>query len=287
MASVFKNLFISMRPKQWLKNLFVFAAIIFVREFTNTEKVVLTIWAFVLFSLASSAIYLVNDLVDLKKDRLHPVKKFRPLAAGQLSPWLAGTAAILLGGVAIAGGFYLNYLFGLTISAYVLLNLLYSFVLKNLIVIDVFTIAVGFVLRVAAGAAVILVPVSIWIILSTFFFTLFLAVNKRRTELAVSADGGTRSVLKYYSPALLNQMNIVSLSATIITYTFYTFSSEHSRLLMLTVPIVLYGLFYYLHVLDRTPQKESGPTEVFLREKNLQLTVLVWVIIAVLILLLS
>lgn len=276
-----------MRPKQWLKNLFVFAAIIFVREFTNTEKVVLTIWAFVLFSLASSAIYLVNDLVDLKKDRLHPVKKFRPLAAGQLSPWLAGTAAILLGGVAIAGGFYLNYLFGLTISAYVLLNLLYSFVLKNLIVIDVFTIAVGFVLRVAAGAAVILVPVSIWIILSTFFFTLFLAVNKRRTELAVSADGGTRSVLKYYSPALLNQMNIVSLSATIITYTFYTFSSEHSRLLMLTVPIVLYGLFYYLHVLDRTPQKESGPTEVFLREKNLQLTVLVWVIIAVLILLLS
>lgn len=272
-----------MRPKQWIKNLFIFAALVFVKGFFDLEKVFLAITAFILFCLASSAVYLLNDIVDLPKDREHPFKKFRPLAAGKISPWFLGAAAAILAAVAVLAGFYLNFWFGLTVVAYILLNIAYSLYLKNLIILDVFTIAIGFVIRVVAGAVVINVPFSSWLILCTFFLTLFLAINKRKGELLLGADA-SRAVLKDYSPAFLDQMGMVALVATIISYTFYTFSSEHSKLLMLTVPIVLYGLFYYHFIMSRKMEGDSGPSEVFLRERNLQVTVLFWIVAVALIL---
>lgn len=273
-----------MRPKQWTKNLFLFAALFFVKAFTDLEKVLLATEAFALFCLASSAVYLLNDIVDLPNDREHPLKKLRPLAAGKISKLAAGMTAVILGATAIGGGFYLNWWFGVTIIGYVLLNIAYSLLLKNLIILDVFTIAIGFVIRVVAGAVAISVPFSSWLILCTFFLTLFLAINKRKSELAFNAQSGNRAVLQNYSPAFLDQMSLIALSATIISYTFYTFSSEHSKLLMLTVPIVLYGLFKYLFIVNESLGADDGPSDVFLREASLQLTVLIWAIAVLIIL---
>lgn len=279
-----KNLFISMRPKQWTKNLFLFAALFFVKAFTDLDKVLLATEAFVLFCLASSAVYLFNDIIDLPKDREHPFKKFRPLADGKISVLTAGTAAALLGVISILSGFYLNFWFGVSVIGYILLNIAYSLHLKNLIILDVFTIATSFVIRVVAGAVVISVPFSSWLILCTFFLTLFLAVNKRKSELAFNAVSGNRPVLQNYSLPFLDQMSMVALSATIISYTFYTFSSEHSKFLMLTVPIVLYGLFKYLFIVNKSQGADDGPSDIFLREAGLQMTVLIWISFAVTIL---
>ncbi len=267
-----RYLLISMRPKQWMKNLFVFAALVFVRGFTDAGKVAATAEAFILFCLVSSAVYLVNDVVDREADKTHPTKKNRPVAAGLLSPSVAIIAALLLSGGALLASFYLSVLFGGVLSAYVALNLLYSFCLKRFVILDVFSIALGFVLRVAGGAAVIAVPVSVWIIVCTFFLTLFLAVNKRLAELELS-PGGSREVLLSYSHGLLAELRTVSLSTVIIAYTFYTFSSEHSKLLMLTVPIVLYGLFYYMHALKNRSQGHGDPTDIVLREPALKITI--------------
>ena len=284
MGTTLKYLFISMRPRQWVKNLVLFAALFFVKAFTDSEKVLLATEAFVLFCLASSAVYLFNDIVDLPKDREHPFKKLRPLAAGKINSLTATVAAVLSGAASILGGFYLNWWFGVTVVGYILLNIAYSLLLKKLIILDVFTIAIGFVIRVVAGAVAISVPFSSWLILCTFFLTLFLAINKRKSELVFNAASGNRSVLENYSPAFLDQMSMVALSATIISYTFYTFSSEHSKLLMLTVPIVLYGLFKYLFIVNESRGADDGPSDVFLREPSLQLTVLIWLIATVLIL---
>ncbi len=270
------GLWISMRPKQWVKNLFVFAPLLFVKAFTDMDKVRLALFAFILFSLAGSAIYLINDCLDQKSDRLHPTKKNRPIASGKLSRKTAFVFAVLLGAGALAGSFVLNVNFGYVLSGYVLLNVLYSLKLKHLIVLDVFSIALGFVLRVVAGAVVIGVPVSVWILACTFFLALFLAVNKRKSELGLK-DGETRSVLKSYTPEVLGYMHLVCLSATVITYVLYTFSSEHSRLLMLTIPVVLYGLFYYTAVLSREGASGGDPTAIVLRERPLQIAVALWV----------
>ena len=276
MVTTLSYLFVSMRPKQWVKNLFVFAPLLFVKAFTDMDKVRLALFAFILFSLAGSAIYLINDCLDQKSDRLHPTKKNRPIASGKLSRKTAFVFAVLLGAGALAGSFVLNVNFGYVLSGYVLLNVLYSLKLKHLIVLDVFSIALGFVLRVVAGAVVIGVPVSVWILACTFFLALFLAVNKRKSELGLK-DGETRSVLKSYTPEVLGYMHLVCLSATVITYVLYTFSSEHSRLLMLTIPVVLYGLFYYTAVLSREGASGGDPTAIVLRERPLQIAVALWV----------
>ncbi len=271
-----QSLFISMRPKQWVKNLFVFAPLLFVKAFTDIDKVTLAGFAFALFSLAGSAIYLINDCLDKKSDEAHPTKKHRPIASGRLSPRIALAFAALLGAGSLWGSFILDRNFGYVLSGYILLNVLYSLRLKHLIVLDVFSIALGFVLRVVGGAVVIKVPVSVWILACTFFLALFLAVNKRKSELGLK-EGETRSVLKSYTPEALHYMTMVSLSATVITYVFYTFSSEHSRLLMLTIPVVLYGLFYYTAVLSREAPGGGDPTAIVLRERPLQIAVVIWI----------
>ncbi len=284
MAETLKNLLVSMRPKQWIKNFFIFAALIFVREFTDLQKVLVTLVAFVLFCLASSAVYLINDIIDLPKDREHPRRRFRPLAAGKLRIPIVAFAATLLSAASILGSFYLDRFFGIAVAAYIVLNIFYSLYLKKQIILDVFIIAFGFVIRVIAGALVIQVPFSPWLILCTFFLTLFLAINKRKNEFLFATTQGARTVLGAYSVPLLDQMGVVALAVTIISYTFYTFSSEHSKLLMFTVPIVLYGLFYYLFIMSQKREDNIDPSDIFLNRLNLQITVLVWILAVTLIL---
>ena len=264
-----------MRVRQWVKNLFVFAPLVFVRDFTEVGKIELALLAFVLFSCASSSVYLVNDIVDREKDRLHPTKRHRPIASGMLSVTVAISIALLLGVIALSVGFYMNIYFGLTLLCYSVLNILYSLILKNVVILDVLSVAAGFVLRVVAGALIIAVPVSVWILLCTFFLTLFLAVNKRRSELMLGVE--TRKVLEKYSGAFLETMSTATLSVTLIAYTFYTFSSEHSRLLMLTVPLVVYGLLYYVRAVERRGKGDGDPTDIVLSERPLQAAILLWV----------
>lgn len=284
----FREIIVSLRPKQWIKNLFVLAAIIFVRQFDDPQKIYLAGAAFLLFCLSSGAIYIVNDIADLPADRLHPTKKNRPLAAGRLSVSAAAVTAGLLLIFSVTAGFYLNFLFGAALVGFIILNFLYSFTLKNVVILDVLAIAVGFVLRVVAGALAIGVVFSPWLVFCTFFLTLFLAVSKRKSELSVALAhndfAGARPVLRQYSLEFIGQMNMIVLPLTLITYTFYTFSSEHSKLLMLTVPVVLYGLLRYLFILNRKDAMNDGPTDDFFTDIPLQITVAVWLLLAVMIL---
>lgn len=272
-----KNIFLSLRPRQWIKNLFVFAALVFVREFNDLTKIKLSVFAFLLFCMASSAVYLINDVVDLPADRLHPTKKMRPLAAGKLRVSVALIVVVLLAVVSLPAAFYLNSLFGLTLLGYLYLNLLYSLWLKKLVIIDVLAIAIGFVLRVVAGALIIQVAFSPWLVFCTFFLALFLSISKRKSEVL-------RGAVSPYTVDFINQMNMIVLPLTIVTYTFFTFSSEHSKLLMLTVPIVLYGLFRYLYILDRKRVLDDGPTDDFYSDYHLQFTVACWIVVIFLIL---
>lgn len=274
-----KNIAISLRLKQWVKNLFIFAPLVFVYEFTNLDKIFLTISAFVIFCLASSATYLVNDVIDLPNDKLHPTKKFRPIASGKVSISLALVLSILLIAVASGWGTYLNTRFALVVIIYFLLNIFYSFIFKRIVILDVIVIAIGFVLRVIAGAVIINVIFSPWLVFCTFFLTLFLATGKRKSELLCSNNESTRLVLSQYSLGLLDQMSMTVLPLTLMTYTLYTFNSEHSRLLMLTVPVVLYGLLRYLFIINSKCSNDDGPTDDLFFDRGLQITVGLWLVI--------
>ena len=279
-GDVAKNLIISMRPRQWIKNLFLFAAIIFVKQFFDVEKLTTVFEAFIIFCLASGAIYLLNDAVDAPFDRRHPQKRLRPIAAGELPASGAVFAAAVFGALSVFWSFYISNFFALAVIGFLALNILYSFYLKRFVIIDVIVIALGFVIRVIAGAVAINVRFSEWLILSTFFLTLFLAISKRKNELMHAEEAETREGLGRYSLALLDQMNSIVLPSTIITYAFYTFSSEHSKLLMITIPIVLYGLFRYLFLINTKTLSDDGPTDDFLLDKNLLATVFLWLAVS-------
>lgn len=278
--NIFFDTIISMRPKQWTKNFFIFAALIFVKGFLDNQKVMFAILAFVLFCFASSAIYIINDVADIKSDREHPIKKYRPLAAGRLSMVIAIFFAIVLFVVALSGGWFLNILFFWAVVAYIVLQFLYSFWLKNVVIIDVLAIALGFVIRVIAGAVAINVSFSVWLILCTFFLALFLAISKRRTDLLYVGGHASHGVLQDYTSEFLNQMNMIVLPSTIIAYAFYTFSSEHSRWLMVTIPVVVYGLFRYLFITDKKCISDNGPSDDVLGDVGLQMVVAIWIIMS-------
>lgn len=280
-----KNLFISFRPHQWIKNGFVFAALIFAVKFNDLLAIEKSLAAFALFCLASSGVYLFNDVIDYKADRKHPLKKNRPIASGHLSRLAAIFISVILISISVILSAIISYLLSLILVSYIILNIFYSLYLKNLVILDVICIALGFVLRVIAGAVVISVPFSIWLLLCTFFLALFLVIGKRKNELlCLGINDGSRPVMTDYSIDLLNQMSAVVFPSTLITYTLYTFSSWHSQWLVITVPIVLYGLFRYLYIVDRKRVHDNGPTDDLIYDRSLQLTVLIWVILVGLIL---
>ena len=282
LARQLKQLLISLRPHQWTKNLLVFAALIFAERLFDGPAVTASSLAFVVFCLLAGSVYLVNDLVDLEQDRRHPVKRDRPMAAGKLSPIVALAAAVSIMVVGLAGAFRLGTPFGVASVVYVVTMIAYSLALKNVVILDVLIVAMGFVLRAVAGALAIDVAFSSWLLVCTLLGALFLALAKRRHELTLLADGaaGHRRILGEYSPYLLDQMIAVVTASTVVSYALYTLAQETvDRLgtdrLIWTLPLVLYGIFRYLYLVH---QKEEGgsPTRVLLNDRPILVTVALW-----------
>ena len=277
-----------LRPKQWTKNLLVFAALIFTIPDITVNMVYAALAGFMLFSFVSGAVYILNDLVDLELDRQHPIKKNRPMASGNLPPAIAVSAGSILLLVSLVTSYYLNTWFGLILTVYFVLNVAYSFYLKNIVIIDVMVIATGFVLRAAGGAYVIDVPMTPWFIICTMLLALFLAISKRRHELTlVEQDEGTegdyRAVLDSYSTKLLDEMNSIVTTATIISYALFTFTSGRTLNLMWTIPLVIYGIFRYLYLIH-IENKGGQPDEILLQDKPILITVLLYTVLLVVIL---
>lgn len=271
----------SMRPRQWPKNAFVFAALIFDLQLIQIDSVLRALAGFVLLCLASSAVYLVNDLADIQADRSHPLKRKRPLASGALRPSVAIVAAAVLAAVALAGGFALSTTFRAIVLGYGLLNLLYSFGLKHVPIVDVLVVAAGFVLRVAAGVSLIVVErFSPWLYVCMTLLALLIAFGKRRAEIVLLEDtaGAHRRVLDGYTLPLLDQLLSIVSAATIVAYSLYTFSAENlpgNHLMMLTIPFVLYGIFRYLHLIH-VENAGGSPEELVFTDRPLAATILLW-----------
>ena len=283
-------LFVSLRPKQWSKNLLVFAGLVFSRNLFDPVNFLRSLAGFFAFCLLSGAVYIINDLVDAESDRLHPLKRFRPIASGRLKPGAAKVAAVVAAGLALAGGWALDWRFGVIGLGYFLMQLAYSFKLKQMVVLDVMTVAAGFALRAVAGTVLVHVTISSWLFVCTILGALFVALAKRRHELLFLESGGAahRAVLEKYSEALLDQMMAVATSATVIAYCLYTIAPETvakfgTHNLMLTVPFMLYGVYRYLYLVYR---KEMGgaPEKALLTDVPLIIDVVLWMatVIAVL-----
>ncbi|MFQ5719386.1 MAG: decaprenyl-phosphate phosphoribosyltransferase [Acidobacteriota bacterium] len=274
----------TLRPEQWVKNFFVFAALLFGQRLGDPTAVARTVGAFIAFCALSGTVYLINDLRDLERDRRHPVKRLRPLAAGDLSPLAAWMAAVVLGSGALLGARWLPREFLWFAAAYLVLNLVYSFGLKNIVILDVLAIAGGFVLRAVAGAAAIPVQFSQWLVLCTFLLALFLGFGKRRHELTLLADDAAehRVSLQEYSIVFLDQMITVVLAATVVAYSFYTMSTEvaarlHTTALPLTIPFVLYGIFRYLYLIHHR-RGGGSPAHALLHDGALLVDVALWAV---------
>lgn len=278
------GLFRSVRPRQWSKNLILFAGLIFSQSLTNLHLALAAGLGFLIFCLASGAIYLLNDVIDLEQDRRHPFKRHRAIASGKVKASLAfGTAVVLTLGSLVLG-FLLGREFGWVLAGYLGLMFLYSAWLKRVVILDVLTIALGFVLRAVAGGVVIQVEISSWLLVCTVLLALFIGLGKRRHELVLleNSAGEHREILKEYSPYLLDQMIAVVTASTVVAYALYTMSTETvtkfgTKNLEFTIPFVLYGIFRYLYLIHQ--RKVGGsPERVLLSDWPLLLDILLWVV---------
>jgi 4-hydroxybenzoate polyprenyltransferase len=288
-AATGRALIKTMRPKQWTKNAVVFAPLIFDEKLFQPTLLARTFLAFALFCLISSTVYIINDLADIEKDRLHPKKRERPLASGALTPGIALAAAGVFVLISIPAALWLDGGFALILFSYLLLNIAYSFYLKHLVIIDVLVIAAGFVLRVAGGVAVVGVErFSPWLYLVVTLGALFLGFGKRRHELLLLEDGADahRAILAEYTLPFLDQLIALVTSTMVIAYSLYTFSAPNlpdNHAMMLTIPFVLYGLFRYLYLIH--VKKEGGaPDELLLSDKPLLATGILWVLTVIIVL---
>lgn len=269
----------NMRPKQWAKNVLIFAGLIFDRQLTTPNAFQRTLAGFALFCLLTSGIYLINDIIDLKADRQHPKKKKRPLASGKLSvPVAAGAAAVFL--LAAFGlGYRLSPGFAAVCLAYAVLNISYSLWLKHLPIIDVMVLAGFYVLRVGAGVALIQVQrFSPWLYVFTTFFALFLGIGKRRAEINAQGGAHTRRVLAGYTGPFLDQLLHIVLSLAILTYSLYTFSAPNlpeNHAMMLTIPFVIYGFFRYLYLVQVQNSGEA-PEDILYSDRPIQADLVLW-----------
>jgi 4-hydroxybenzoate polyprenyltransferase len=317
MGEQLKYLVLAMRPKQWVKNIFVFAGIVFAGHdlFVQPWAVGRVLLAFGLFVLVSGCVYLINDLADIEQDRRHPRKRLRPLASGRLSPGVAYAAAGAISVVALATPFVLGallgpadgptlwqqlratyalgwYIFGLILLAYFVLQLGYTFHLKHVVIVDLFCIAGGFVLRALGGATVLQVTIAPWWLVCVLLLALFLGLGKRRNELLVleSGAGSHRRILDEYSPHFLEHLITIDVACTIIAYSLATFLApavpqEPYPLLMLTIPFVIYALFRYLYLIYQ--RGEGGtPEELLFQDRSLLVSILLWggLVVAILLL---
>lgn len=296
-ASPLREILVSMRPRQWTKNLFIFMPLPFTinqywrpSEVGTVSRLVLdSVIGFAIFCLLSGAIYLINDLVDVERDRQHPLKRNRPLAAGRLRAPAAIVALSALLIMSMSGAFLLNWVYGLVAVVYFTIMLSYSYVLKHIVLVDVLAIAVGFVLRAVAGAAAIEVPISPWLYVCTILLALFLGLGKRRHEIILleGAAGRHRQILEEYSAQLLEQMIVLVGAATLMAYSLYTFSAENvpkNYAMMLTIPFVLYGIFRYLYLIH---MKNGGgsPEDILLGDRPTVINIGLWIMSSAVILL--
>ncbi len=284
-----RTILATLRPQQWTKNFVVFAGLIFSQNLGNSHLILKTVLGFVLFCLLSSSVYIFNDLMDVESDRKHPSKRNRPIASGRIKIPTAIVISIILAVLALGLSAWLSPVFALTALAYFVLNLLYSVYLKNVVIIDVMCIAAGFVIRAVAGAVLIGVAISAWLIVCTTLLALFLGFGKRRYELVLLENQATdhRKSLSEYSPYFLDQMISVVTASTVIAYAFYTLSPEvetklGTQHMDLTIPFVLYGVFRYLYLIH---QKEGGgsPTRMLLTDKPILVNIILWLAAVILI----
>jgi len=260
------------RPKHWVKNLFVLAPLIFSGTFTRPMVTLLAVFGTLLFCVAASIVYIINDLSDVQRDRLHPVKRLtRPIASGAVSVTEARVVLIILAALLVVGTFVSIPLVAVLIG-YILLNLLYSVWLKSIPVVDIFCVAAGFVLRVYAGARVIDVPLSSWMMVTTLSIALYLAAIKRRDELDAQGDGA-RAVLGQYSVALLDRFALMSSVCSMVFYSLFVVTTR--PVLAFTIPLVLFGIFRYWFLVDRGERGES-PTDALWSDRTLAITVVLW-----------
>jgi 4-hydroxybenzoate polyprenyltransferase len=281
-GSLSTNLLRSLRPSQWTKNVFIFAGLIFSEKLLDPHAALRALAAFAIFCLLSGVVYLINDVRDREADRLHPLKSRRPIASGALPASTAMGAAIVFTVVGLTAAYLLDRQFGIVAASYVALLAAYSASLKHIVILDALTIAVGFVLRALAGAVVIHVVFSHWLLLLMLLLALFLALSKRRAELVALADGaiGHRRILAEYSPYLLDQMIGIVTASTLLAYAFYTISPETvekfgTDRLLWTVPFPLYGIFRYLYLIH---QRDGGgnPSEALINDRPLLVCVALW-----------
>lgn len=287
--SVVKHLLAAGRPRQWTKNLVVFGAVIFSGEYTDPVLLGMSVLAFVSMCGLSSAVYVLNDIKDVERDRLHPRKRSRPLASGAITvkqAW-AGAAAYLA--VAVGLGLVVGQMFLLALATYFILQGAYVQLLKNLVILDIMTIAAGFVIRAVAGVWAIHVPISPWLLVCAALLALFLAAAKRRHELLLLGGDSDdhRPVLAEYSPELMDQITSTLGAATITAYTLYTFfAHEQTAWMMLTVPFVLYGVLRYQYLV-LTRAEGGAPEEVLLTDRPILATVAAWMVASAVILYLT
>ena len=268
------------RPKQWTKNGFVLAGVVFAHEALVASSVAKALLAFVAFCALSGAVYASNDVLDVEEDRKHPLKRRRPVASGEISPRSAMVfaAALAVGGVAV--GFAVNPGVGLAGVVYLALQAVYTPVLKHTAILDVMSISAGFVIRALAGVAAVGSPISPWLIVCTALLTLFLGFSKRRHEIASLGDGAIshRKNLRDYSVPLLDEMMNIMISATIIAYVLYTFFEYENYYMMASIPFVVYGVFRYMLLVHRNGG--GNPDTLLLRDRPLQVALLLWLLVA-------
>ena len=264
------------RPKQWTKNGFVLAGVVFSERALSAPSVVSALLAFVAFCALSSAVYAGNDVLDVEEDRKHPLKRRRPVASGIISPRSASVFAVVLAAAGLALGFFVSPGVGLAGVAYLALQAAYTPFLKHMAILDVMSISTGFVIRALAGVAAVGVPISPWLIVCTGLLTLFLGFSKRRHELAALGEGAIahRKNLRDYSVPMLDEMMNIMISATIIAYTLYTFFVYESVFMMASIPFVVYGVFRYMLLVHR--DGGGNPDTLLLRDRPLQITLLLW-----------
>jgi 4-hydroxybenzoate polyprenyltransferase len=264
------------RPKQWTKNGFVLAGLVFSGEALETSSLAAALLAFASFCALSGAVYAANDVLDVEEDRKHPTKRNRPVASGLISPRAAIIYAALLAVSGLALAFFVAPGVGVAGLAYLALQAVYTPILKHQPILDVMSISAGFVLRALAGAAAVAVAISPWLIVCTGLLTLFLGFSKRRHELAVLGDiaSAHRKNLREYSVELLDEMMNIMVSATIIAYTMYTFFAHQDRWMMASIPFVVYGVFRYMLLVHR--DGGGNPDTLLLRDRPLQITLLLW-----------
>lgn len=281
-----KNFIDLIRVKQWIKNLFIFAPLVFSKNLFNSNLFLKTFISFILLSLLTSGLYIFNDIIDLENDKHHPVKKERPLAKGHFSKKFAYSTAIIFISLSLLFSLFLDYKLTLIFIFYMLINILYTIYLKRIVIIDVFIIALNFTLRIYSGSIVTGINISSWLVLCTLFLSLFLGFSKRRFEIISLKENANkhREVLSSYSVELLDKIIVVLSTSTILSYALYTVSSEtkekFGESLVFSIPFVIYGILRYLYLIYKT--NEGEPTKLVTEDIPLLLTILLWIITSIL-----